>query len=68
VAGRAIAVPVAHDTAALAMRTFGVVAVPTAFVVGGDGRVLWRGGGALRAGATGLAAALEESLRHPAAR
>jgi peroxiredoxin len=68
VAGRAITVPVAHDTAAAAMRAFGVVAVPTAFVVGGDGRVLWRGRGALRVGAPGLAAALEESLRQPAAR
>lgn len=57
-AERRVDVPVAHDTAGGATRVLGVVAVPAALVVGGDGRVLWQGRGALRTTAPGLATAL----------
>ena len=59
VAERRVAVPVAHDSVGAVLRTLGVVTVPTAFVVGGDGRVRWQGRGTLRTTASGLAPALE---------
>ena len=67
VAERRVAVPVAHDTTGAVTRALGVVAVPAAFVVGGDGRVLWQGRGALRTGAPGLAAALRTAASLQAA-
>lgn len=59
VAERRVAVPVAHDSVGAILRALGVVTVPSAFVVGGDGRVRWQGRGALRSTAPGLAPALE---------
>ena len=68
VAERRVAVPVAHDSVGAVLRTLGVVTVPTAFVVGGDGRVRWQGRGALRTTAPGLAAALQGVAARGAAR
>ena len=58
VAERRVAVPVAHDSTGAILRALGVVTVPTAVVVDGDGRVRWMGRGTLRTTAPGLAPAL----------
>ena len=58
VAERKVAVPVAHDSVGAILRALGVVTVPTAVVVDGEGRVRWLGRGTLRTTAPGLAPAL----------
>lgn len=51
-----------HDPDQRVMPGFSVIGVPTTFVIGRDGRLIWRKTGEVRAGDRALAAALETAM------
>lgn len=51
-----------HDADQRVMPAFNVIGVPTTFLIGRDGRVLWRKTGEVKSGDRALAAALDSAL------
>lgn len=51
-----------HDADQRVMPAFNVIGVPTTFLIGRGGKVLWRKTGEVKAGDPGLAAALDSAL------
>lgn len=54
--------PIWHDPDQRVMPAFSVIGVPTTFLIGRDGRLLWRKTGEVKAGDPALEAALEQAL------
>ena len=56
-----------HDPDQRVMPGFSVIGVPTTFLIGRDGRMLWRKTGEVKEGDPALAAAIDSALAAPAA-
>lgn len=54
--------PIWHDPDQRVMPAFSVIGVPTTFLIGRTGRILWRKTGEVKAGDPSLAAALDSAL------
>lgn len=54
--------PIWHDPDQRVMPTFSVIGVPTTFLIGRDGRLIWRKTGEVKAGDPALAAALDSAF------
>jgi hypothetical protein len=59
---------IAHDPEGRVQRLYQTVGVPESYLVSADGRLLWRHGGALSAGAPEARRAIESALTTTAAR
>lgn len=53
---------IAHDAEGRVQRLYQTVGVPESYLVSGDGRLLWRHGGALRGGAADAREAIDRAL------
>lgn len=54
--------PVAHDPEARIQSMYGIGGLPTTYLLGADGKVLWRAVGDFRLDSAGMASAIEKSL------